>query len=392
LQKATNNLNESLDDVLRATNEARGLLNDSYTTDEYFRCDRDAVIGKTWAGIAFGSELPAPGFAKPVNFMGLPLLVIRNLQGEIKVFHNVCSHRGMLLMEDEKPVRTVIRCRYHSWSYDLDGALKATPHIGGVDVHDCEGFSRDNHGLKSIASAVWMDIVFVNLCGTAEPFADFIEPLATRWEALTGDNGLDQVASAESGSHMELPVEANWKLPVENFCEAYHLPWVHPELNRISPLTQHYNIVGGENVSGQGSYNYTPTPVAEETLPKFTEWPEDKITHAEYLALYPNVLLGIQADHTFAILLLPREAGKTVEKLQINYVGMGATEDRFKSCRDATLANWKEVFVEDVFAVEALQDGRQSPGFDGGVFTPLMDAPTHNFHKWVARGYLAEHS
>jgi choline monooxygenase len=167
---------QTIDAVLQPIGSAKGLPNAAYVDDQAFLHDRDAVLSASWAGIAFGSELPEPGYAKPLNFMGLPLLAVRNKSGEINVFHNVCSHRGMLLVAEEQPIKTVIRCRYHSWAYDLDGALRATPHIGGVDKHECAGFNRDGHGLKLVRSVLWMDVIFVNLSGDAPSFDEFIAP------------------------------------------------------------------------------------------------------------------------------------------------------------------------------------------------------------------------
>ena len=72
--------------------------------------------------------------------MGLPLVILRNKQNEIKVFHNVCSHRGMLLVHNEMEVQGALRCKYHSWSYNLDGELKGTPHFGGIGQQKVDGF------------------------------------------------------------------------------------------------------------------------------------------------------------------------------------------------------------------------------------------------------------
>ena len=378
---------EAIDAVLQPVGDARGLPNEAYTDAQAYLDERDAVLSESWAGIAFASELPAPGYVKPVDFMGLPLLVVRGKDDEIRVFHNVCSHRGMLLVDKPAAYKAVIRCPYHSWSYDDDGTLRSTPHVGGVDKHDCEGFDRSKYGLRRIRSGVWMDTVFVNLSGTAESFDEFIDPIVSRWESFTGKGGFDNVFVAETGSHLDLPVNCNWKLPVENYCESYHLPWVHPGLNTYSPLNMHYSIIDGENMSGQGTLNYTPTLAGDESLPQFSDWPNEKIKHAEYISLYPNVLLGLQADHVYAIILLPQGPDRTLEKLQICYIGEESIGDQFREVRDAVLKAWKEVFMEDVFAVERMQKGRASPGFDGGVFTPIQDVPTHHFHSWTARKY-----
>lgn len=378
---------EVLDAVRQPIAEANGMPNAVYDDPALFEFERDNVLGKTWAGLAFTNELPKNGFAKPVDFMGLPLAMMRNRDGEIKVFHNICSHRGMIMLREETEVEGMVRCPYHSWTYDLNGNLKGTPHIGGVGKHTAEGFVCEKHGLKEVRTATWMGILFINLSGDAQPFDEFIAPLVNRWEEFTGKGGFEKVSPAPTGSNMELTVEANWKLAVENYCEAYHLPWVHPGLNTYSPLDQHYNLIINDYMSGQGSYTYNLSDIAGTTLPQFEDWPQDKIRQAEYISLYPNVLLGVQADHAFAIILQPQSNSRTLEKLQLSYVGDNASGDEFAACRSAVLESWKVVFGEDVFAVEGMQDGRKSPAFTGGVFSPVLDEPTHHFHTWTAEQY-----
>lgn len=379
----------ALDAVRQPLAAAKGMPNAAYADPELFEFERDQVLGKTWAGLEFASALPKKGFVKPVDFMGLPLVIMRTRKDELKVFHNVCSHRGMTLIREEATIEGMIRCPYHSWTYDLEGNLKGTPHIGGVGVHKVEGFSCDNHGLKEVRSALWLGMVFINLSGEAPEFVEFIQPLLERWDVFTGADGLEQIRVADTGSSMELLVEANWKLAVENYCEAYHLPWVHPALNSYSPLSQHYNLVVNKDMSGQGTYNYSPSNVTGMTLPQFADWPQDKIRQGEYVSLYPNVLLGLQADHVFTIILQPLAHNRTLEKLELSYVGEAATGVDLEACRLAVLDSWKVVFNEDVFAVEGMQNGRQSPGFSGGVFSPVLDGPTHHFHTWTANCYEA---
>jgi choline monooxygenase len=125
----------TLDVILQPIEKATGLPNQAYTSNEFFAEERDQVLGKGWAGLWFASDLPKKGYVKPVEFMGLPLVILRNKQDEIKVFHNVCSHRGMILVHDEMEVQGALRCKYHSWSYNLDGELKGTPHLGGIGEH-----------------------------------------------------------------------------------------------------------------------------------------------------------------------------------------------------------------------------------------------------------------
>jgi choline monooxygenase len=369
--------------------EAKGLPNVAYTDKDVFVFERDNVIGKTWAGLDFSSSLPEPGYAKPLDFMGLPLVLIRDKNNELRVFHNVCSHRGMVLIHEEGPVKNLIRCRYHSWSYDQQGELKSTPHIGGVGNASVDGFSCVGKGLKEVRSGQWMGVIFINLSGVAESFDEYIKPLNQRWEALTGKGEIAKLKPAASSSRMNIDIKSNWKFAIENYCEAYHLPWVHPELNSYSPLEVHENLHINDYMTGQITHNYTLSEVSGHTLPAFEQWPEEKRAYGEYVSLYPNMLLGLQVDHAFAIILEPQAHDKTLEKLELSYVSEAARGEQMGGCRQAVMAAWKTVFEEDIFAVEGMQQGRQSSSFNGGFFSPIMDAPSYEFHLWVAKKYQA---
>ena len=375
----------NVDAVLKPIDKASGLPNLAYTDEKYMQHERDQVLGTSWAGLWFAGDLPAQGYAKPVEFMGLPLVITRNKQDEIKVFHNVCSHRGMILVKEEISVQGVLRCPYHSWSYNLDGDLMGTPHIGGVGEHKVEGFKHCDHGLKPVRSAVWMDIIFINLSGDADDFEQYLEPLTTRWETFLGKTGLSHLQSAVNGKGMQIEVQSNWKLAVENYCESYHLPWIHPSLNSYSKLEDHYHIMINDDFAGQGSNAYRLSDEVGTALPRFPEWPEDKLEQAEYVSFYPNVLLGIQADHAFVMIIEPVAPNRSIEHLRLYYVGEEALDDSLAASRNATLESWRVVFGEDIDAVEGMQKGRSSPGYQGGVFSPVMDNPTLHFHQWVAR-------
>lgn len=366
---------------------ARGLANSVYMNQELFIFERDHLFAKTWVGLAFESDVPELRSVYPVDFMGMPLLVVKNAEGELKVFHNVCSHRGMHLVTHAGPAKLLLRCPYHSWSYDLDGNLISTPNVGGAGVNSADGFDCAQYGLKEVRARVWLGIIFVNLDNQAPSFETHIETLHRRWEALAGEGALKEVRANAADSRIEIAVNANWKFPVENYCEAYHLPSVHPQLNTYSPLSEHESCEIDEKISGQVSHAYTLSEAVGTKLPVFQSWSADKLAYAEYFSLYPNVLLGIQADHIFTIILQAESATRTLERLQLLYVSDDSISKSYVDCRNEVIESWRTVFAEDVFVVEGMQQGRNSPGFDGGKFSPVMDSATHHFHCWVAKNY-----
>ena len=370
-----------LDRVLQPIETANGLPNECYTGSAAFRLDRDHVMSNSWACIGFGSDVPVD-WAVPVNFMGYPILLTRNSEGELRVFHNVCSHRGMQLVTEAGKLGTgLIRCKYHSWTYDFAGNLKGTPMIGGTDSNQHKDFDPTVNGLKPIRAELWMDNIFINLSGDAEPFKDFIAPLTNRWSKWVTPETLAEL-SPGIDAKMELVVKSNWKLAVENFLEAYHLPWVHPGLNSYSPLEKHYDIDRGKNYAGQGSSSYT-TPAGDTG--SISSWPANEKNFAEYPVLYPNTLLGLQSDHFFTMTILPIDETTSLERVQLMFLGEVATNAKYAEHRKSMVESWREVFSEDIFAVEGMQAGRQSPAYQGGVFSPVMDQHTLHFHQWVAR-------
>jgi choline monooxygenase len=365
-----------LADVLQPLATAHGLPNAHYTCRETYRRERDRLVFATWAGIGFGADVPEPGDAWPVELMGLPLLIVRDREGAIAVFQNTCRHRGMILVDAPRRLRGTLRCPYHSWCYGLDGRLVATPHVGGPGQNLHPEVRREELGLVRIRHAVWRDVVFVNVDGRAAPFEEHAAPAIASWADV--DRPLH---AGGPESRFALEVACNWKLAVENYCESYHLPWVHPGLNSYSRLEDHYNVEG-DGFSGQGTRVYRTFEGADGA--RFADFPGlgprwDRA--AEYIALYPNVLFGVHRDHAFAILLLPDGPGRTTERVMLHYAAPDADAD----LRAANARLWRGVFEEDLFVVEGMQRGRAGIFFDGGRFAPGMDGPTHAFHAWVAR-------
>ena len=140
-------------------------------------------------------------------------------------------------------------------------------------------------------------------------------------------------------------MRTNWKLAVENYCESYHLPWVHPGLNSYSRLEDHYHIVEPSKFAGQGSSVYNPQ-LGEDggRFVPFSNLSEQWECGAEYIALFPNTLLGVHRDHVFAIRLEPRGLDRTVEQVEIYYGDAGsAGSPSLAGLRNANAEMWKQL-------------------------------------------------
>ena len=389
------NLNKKLSDILdpnkievvkNPIEKAHGLPNECYLNNDYLEFEKEKIFKNNWTMIGVASSVPNPGDAKPFNLLGIPILIVRNKENEVKVFHNVCSHRGFKLVDQECKLKNVIRCPYHSWSYDFNGKLTVTPHIGGLGKHEVEGFDKNNSNLKEIKSNIWMDLIFININSNAKPFEDFIKPLEDRWSKFISKKDQKLIRHSTDNGYFNMTVNSNWKFAIENYCESYHLPWIHPELNKVSNISDHYHIEDENlNFSGQGSNKYSQQFDGNIKFKCFPNWPTELYEKSEYVSLYPNVMLGIHIDHFYAFWLEPISNNQTKEHFELYYVGdESASSDEFKDIREKNFAFWQEVMNEDVTAIEGMQKGRSSPAYNGGNFSPVMDTPTLMFHKWVA--------
>ena len=377
---------DKIEATKNSINEANGLPNECYLNDEYFKIERDKVFFNNWIVVGVSSSVPEVGDAKPFNLMGIPLLILRDKNNKIRVFHNVCSHRGMILVKEECKLKNTIRCPYHSWSYNFNGELIATPHVGGMNIHETEGFIKSKSNLKEISTHVWMDLIFINVNKNKKNFEESIDPLEKQWSKFISKEDQKLIRHARDFGYFNMQVKSNWKLAIENYCESYHLPWVHPELNRVSNLKDHYHIEDlAETFSGQGSNKYSQQFDGNKKLSTFPNWPKDLYQNSEYVSLFPNVMLGIHVDHFYAFWLEPLSNNNTREHFEMYYVGdESASSDEYKEIRKKNFAFWQEVMNEDVAAIEGMQKGRSSPAYNGGNFSPVMDTPTLMFHKWVA--------
>jgi len=156
---------------------ANGLPNAHYIDPAVFAEERDALLFGQWAGLAVAADVPEAGDAKPITFMGMPLLLLRDRNDQVRVFQNTCRHRGMILVEEPRKIEGAIRCPYHSWCYSTEGKLVSTPHVGGPGRNTHPDVDRATLGLIEIRSHIWRDVVWVNVDGQAPEFEVAMKPV-----------------------------------------------------------------------------------------------------------------------------------------------------------------------------------------------------------------------
>ena len=371
----------NVDAVLKPLTEARGLPNEHYISEAVYQEEKHQVLFKNWASLDVGKSIPDAGDAKPIDFMGMPLLIVRDRDGSIGVFQNTCRHRGMILVSEPTKIRGVIACPYHGWCYGTKGDLRATPHVGGMGQNSHESIKNEELGLFAVRSHVWKDIIFINVSGDAPEFEEYASDLIERWKEF------DQpIFHGGDKSSFTMELKTNWKLPVENYSESYHLPFIHPDLNSYSRIEDHYNIDEAEGYCGQGTTVYQRVKGDDGTvLSEFKDLSSKWNEGAEYVTLFPNTILGIHRDHFFVMVLQPKGFETTLEHTHLYYASDPQDTPENDNILERNADLWKQVFSEDIMVVEGMQASRHGEFFDGGKFSPAHDGPTYCFHTWVAK-------
>ena len=328
-----------------------GLPAKSYTDNEFWEKECNTVLSNGWLFVAFAHEFTKTGDVLPIFIAGKPILLVKNQNNKITAFHNVCSHRCLKLVNEKKNVGKLIRCPYHTWSYDLQGKLIAAPHIGGINKHKPKGFKFLEHGLKPIRIHIWHDWNFINLKGKAKKFEEYAKPLIKKFEDINF-NKLKYAATLDFGK-----INTNWKFLIENFIEPYHVQFVHKTTTN-QPLKNHYTIVdgicygSGVDVKKEDNKNSSALSVS-----------------SRYLSLFPNFIIGTYYPNQIGVYLnTPISPGITSQK-RIIYTTDG--KEMTKEETDITKKIWWNVHKEDHAICERLQEGRASPASDaGGLLSP----------------------
>ncbi len=372
----TVDLRAALATLDRPVEAAENLPREAYTDPAFLAVELARVFGRGWTCVGAGGEIPDPGDAVPVTLGDLPLLLVRQRDGSIRAFHNVCRHRGPVLVTGPVKRRPALVCPYHGWSYDLAGTLKGTPLYMGAGRQDPGPLDKSCFGLVGIRCEVWNDGIFVNLSDDAPPLAEVYAPLTARWSDY--DFSLLRYGGCE-----RLTINGNWKLVMENFQEGYHLPWTHPLLNALSSHDNHYSVVE-PTFQGQGSHYYDTVQGGHGNLPNFPRLSDHWRNRAEYPAMLPNLMLGIHPDHLLFFSVLPRGPDKTEEVFHFYFVGDAAMTPEHDAQRAKVISNLVSINAEDIGVVERMQSGRRSPGFIHAPFSPYQERTIHQFQRRIA--------
>lgn len=256
------------------------------------------------------------------------------------------------------------------------------PHVGGAGVHANKAIDQATTQLSEVRSAQWYGLLFINVSGDAAEFEEFIKPIQER----IGDLNEEELRYDDNLS-MRMSFNANWKLVVENFVESYHVPGVHPELERVNPMRHHYQILGGHSYLGQGGTAYAAAEQDDMAgLPHLKGREDASFYEAFYI--FPNLIFAPLSNFAFIIITDPQSPAQTNERIEFIFYGDEAMSGDNDELRKANADFLQLVNGQDIGICEKAQIGRTSPAYRGGMFALPQEATSLQFVKMIAAKML----
>ena len=323
--------------------------------------DRSMVFDRSWQFIAHACQLRDAGDHVIANLAGLPVIAVRGTDEVIRVFHNVCRHRAGPIAQCDGLAAKSLRCRYHGWNYGLDGVLKSAP-----EMQDALDFEPSSIHLPQLAVKLWQGLVFAAVDEAQAPdFDAFVAGIDAR---LGTDRGLEHYSRHHRVGY---DIACNWKVYVDNFLEGYHVPHVHPGLNRLldyrsyrTELMQWHNLQWSPLESEASLYGNGD---------------------ALYYWLWPNTMLNILPGRLQTNRVIPLG----VDRCRVEFDSYYATSDdeAADARRNADLEFSDEVQHEDLGICEDVQRGFASGSYVPGRLNPLRESGVHHFHEMLRAAY-----
>ena len=346
-----------------------------YTDPAMAAMDRRAIFDRGWQLIAHVCQLRDPGDHVIADFAGLPVIAVRGGEsnggaGEIRVFHNVCRHRAGPIAQCDGLAAKSLRCRYHGWTYGLDGVLRSAPEMGGAPDFDVADVR-----LPQLAVRVWQGLVFAAVGDARAPgsepmcFDTFVAGIDAR---LGVDRGLQNY-----GHHHRVgyDVACNWKVYVDNYLEGYHVPHIHPGLNQLLDYRSYVT-----EVAQWHSYQFSPL---ESTDGLYGDG------DALYYWLWPNTMLNILPGRLQTNRVVPKGVNHCRVEFDFYYTcdEHASDPDQARARREADLAFSDEVQLEDLTICQDVQRGLASGSYQPGRLNPLRENAVHHFHELLRGVY-----
>ena len=373
--------------------QARTFPQLAYYDPGFFALEVERIFSRNWIAVGFASALPEVGDRAPIEFCGMPLLLMRGDDGVLRIFHNVGAHDGCPVVTERQAGPGPLVGPYHGWQYDLRGRLTKAPFWDGTPDPDVVSLRAQSADLVEIRSGIWRDMVFADLSGQCAPLAAFLEPVT----ALFADHdtsGLEMAMDGpESDGIVRFDTKANWKPLWENYApNVYHEGFVHEMYRRSAHVPRvdaqarktfteiNDGIVKGLGFETARVSNTYPGVDLPRIKSKRTGLP---VEVSYILNIYPNWALLVFPTHWRARILVPRDAENSRWFIASYYDAGAAHDPAHLAMRKKSLAGSIKASEEDDAICELVQRARRSPAHRSHFYSPFWDRMHYDFNRMV---------
>lgn len=336
-------------------------------TPAFHARERERIFRRSWLPVARLSEVPAPGsyVVKDMPTFKTSLLVVRGTDEQVRVFYNVCTHRGNKLVRSGTGCRRVLSCGFHGWSFSPDGTLAAV-----TDELSFRDLDKSLLDLPRVTSEVWEDFVFVHL--GPEP-----EESLRAWLGELADGYRDYFPHFEQNAGYSVNVACNWNLIINSFTEGYHTAYIHrntvpdyqggkinPKRHRpflelfarhhrySAPANPDHRIYGAEALAWQFGRKQIPAfDDSMEGMPPGVNPSRVENWAFDVVQFFPNMLILFGNSWYIEMQYWPVDEGHT--RVDLRLYGYRAKNLAEKLSQDWTVSRGRQVFLEDLNTLEA---------------------------------------
>lgn len=329
--------------------------------------EKEHLFGKEWICIGRVEEIPEPGDSMAFTLCEEPLVAVRGDDRRIRVFSNVCRHRGAILVEGKGRGKRIV-CPYHHWSYELDGRLAGAPRM---EAHG--GFEKDDCRLPQFPVEEWCGFLFTTLATDSRPLAPRLEGL----KAMIGHYHMEEMKLRYVADEIW---HTNWKCLIENFMEGYHLSPLHKTtLHPVNPTRLCTHFPAGDAYFGYNA-GYSPDlPRSQKGHPDLTGAEADNCV---MFAIPPGLVSGCGGDYSSFICIQPETVDRVRAKLGLIFYGDGWTEAEIE--RAVVLFN--DTMAEDKSVLVGLTRGFAARSYARGPLAPAdFEGNVLDFYRYFSR-------
>jgi len=363
-------------DVHEQIESAHTLASKFYTDPAILDAEKSRIFRRTWqlvgtlttlCGEVNGAKriIADPESFFTVDVIGEPVVVVRDKQGTLRAFSNVCRHRAGPIAQGSG-CKNVFRCGYHGWTYTLDGRLIGTPDVEGVEF-----FDRSTMGMFPLRLETWEQLIFVNFDQNAEPLSAYLGKIPEQARGF-------QFEGLQSVERRDYIIDCNWKVYVDNYLEGYHIPIAHPGLMREIDYAQ-YRTATYRYYSQQFApiRAVKPEDAGERFYP-----PGTSLQEALYFWIFPNLMLNVYPDNLSTNLIVPLSHDKTLTIFE--WFFHDAHSEKVRERIQRAVAFSDEVQQEDIDLCRSVQRGLNSSTYDRGRYSVKRENGVHHFHMLLS--------